>query len=247
MSYLGLEGKKVLITGSTRGIGRTILDDFHNAGAIVHGTGTNPDVIKKLNEEFSLKNITFHCVDFLNEESFQSFLQLIDGLEIDILINSAGINKINLTAETEENDWSNIMLMNVTRPLQIIKKVIPNMQKKKWGRIVGITSIFGNVTKAKRVAYTSSKFALKGMAKTVAVDYAEYNILSNTVAPGFIDTELTRTILNEREINELVAQVPMKRLGTTQEVSQLVLFLASTKNTFITGQDVLIDGGFTSV
>lgn len=247
MSYLGVEGKRVLVTGSTRGIGRTILDDFLEAGAIVHGTGTNPDVIKKFNEDSSLKNATFHCVDFLNEESFQSFLQVLEGLEIDILVNSAGINKINLTVETQESDWNNIMQMNVTRPLQLIKKVIPHMQKEKWGRIVGITSIFGNVTKAKRVAYTTSKFALKGMAKTLAVDYAEYNILSNTVAPGFIDTELTRTILTENEINDLIAQVPMKRLGTTQEVSQLVLFLASAKNTFITGQDILIDGGFTSV
>lgn len=247
MSYLGLEGKKVLVTGSTRGIGRTILDDFLAAGAIVHGTGTNADVVKKLNDDSSNKNMFFYCVDFLNEVSFKNFLETVEKLEVDILINSAGINKINLTAEVDDEDWNNIMLMNVTRPLQIIKKVIPHMKKNRWGRIVGITSIFGNVTKSKRVAYTSSKFALKGMSKTVAVDYAEYNILSNTVAPGFIDTELTRSVLSPKEIDELVAQVPMKRLGTTQEVSELVLYLSSAKNTFITGQDVLIDGGFTSV
>lgn len=247
MSYLGLEGKKVLITGSTRGIGRAILDDFLAAGAIVHGTGTNADVVKKLNDDSSNMNMVFHCVDFLNEISFKSFLEIVEKLEIDILINSAGINKINLTTDVDDEEWNNIMLMNVTRPLQIIKKVIPHMKKNHWGRIVGITSIFGNVTKSKRVAYTSSKFALKGMSKTVAVDYAEYNILSNTVAPGFIDTELTRSILSPKEIDELVALVPMKRLGTTQEVSALILYLSSAKNTFITGQDVLIDGGFTSV
>jgi len=238
-------GKTVLVTGGTRGIGKAIARLFAEANAVVYATGTNTSQVEKLNAAGS--GVNYMQADFASKEDCTAFLDEIPALDIDILINNAGINKINLAHEVNDDTWDLIQMVNVRAPMMLAKKVIPGMLKRRWGRIVNITSIFGHVTRSKRISYSMSKFALWGMTKTLAVDYARDNILVNAVAPGFIDTELTRSILSEDEISELIDSVPMKRLGTAEEVAQLTMFLASEQNTFITGQNILIDGGFTSV
>jgi len=243
---MDLSGKNVFVTGGTRGIGAEVVKSFLNAGATVHTNGRNQVEISELNEKATEK-LFYHCVDFLNNEQFIKFLETIKNLNVDILINNAGINKVAVAHEIATEDFDNIQLINVKRPFELAKAVIPHMLESNWGRIVNITSIFGQVTKSKRLSYTTSKFAIKGMTKTLAVDYAADNILANSVAPGFIDTDLTRTILTQSEIDELVLSVPAKRLGKPEEVADLVLFLGSNMNTFITGQNILIDGGFTCV
>ena len=120
------------------------------------------------------------------------------------------------------------------------------MMKKKWGRIVNITSIFGSVTKELRSPYASSKFALNGLTKTLSAEYSKFNILSNAVAPGVIKTQLTKKIL-KNNIQNLVNKIPMGRLGTTNEIAEIVYWLGSEDNTFVTGQQVCVDGGYTIV
>ena len=120
------------------------------------------------------------------------------------------------------------------------------MKKKSQGKIVNISSIFGVVSKAKRAAYSTTKWGLIGFTKAVALDLAPYNILVNAVSPGFVDTQLTRTILGEKGIKKITETIPQKRLATVEEIAKTVVYLASDHNTYIAGQNIIVDGGFTS-
>lgn len=227
---------KVLITGGTKGIGKAIADEFHEKGSEVHITGRSSSDLP----------FTFHKVDFSKDDSIKSFFDEISGIEFDVVINNAGINKINPVTEILQEDWDDILKVNLTAPFLLMQKTIPSMKKNKFGRIVNISSIFGSVTKEKRAAYSASKFGLLGLTKACSLENANDNVLVNCLGPGFIDTELTRTVLNDQQIREMVAQVPLGRLGTPEEIAKAVLFLSSPENTFITGQLIMADGGFTS-
>lgn len=230
------ENKKVLVTGGTRGIGAAIAAELSKNGALVTITGTKAS---------SQKN--YIRADFTDLTSTKTFLDQVKNDQFDIVINNAGINKINSITDISLDDWNKILLVNLTVPFQIIQAALPYMVSKGFGRIVNISSIFGEVSKEKRAAYSASKFGLLGLTKACAAEYAKNNILVNCLAPGFIDTELTRSVLNDEQIKQMVSQVPMNRLGNPTEISKAVSFLASPENTFITGQLMLADGGFTSV
>ncbi len=240
----------VLITGATRGIGKQIADDFYNLGAKLIITGTDPDQIQKLNREATQqkKNIYYHCVDFLDEKSFTSFIDSLDGYDrIDVCINNAGINRINFIEQTIMEDWNDIIAVNLTAPFKIIRKVSKIMKTNRYGRIINISSIWGHLSKEKRSSYSSSKFGLRGLTVTASIELAKYNILVNTVSPGFVLTELTRKILSEKEMKDLCLQIPVGRLANPDDISPAVLFLTSSSNKYITGQNIIVDGGFVNV
>ena len=144
-------------------------------------------------------------------------------------------------------DFDQIQRVNIKAPFQITQTVLPHMKNKRWGRVVNIASIFSQISKAHRASYSTSKFGLDGLTTALAVEVAEFGILANCVSPGFIDTELTQKILGEATINKLKQEIPMKRLGQAYEIAELVTFLCSEKNTYLTGQNIVIDGGFTRV
>jgi len=125
--------------------------------------------------------------------------------------------------------------------------VLPGMKEKGWGRIVNISSIFGKLARSQRASYCTSKFALDGMTAALAAEVAEFNILANCVAPGYIETDLTRNVLGEKGMEELIPKIPMKRLGTPEEIAKFVTWLAGPENTYISGQNIAIDGGYTRV
>jgi len=137
--------------------------------------------------------------------------------------------------------------VNLYSAFRLIQAVLPGMTLKKWGRIVNITSIFGIVSKEYRASYSASKFGMDGMTVALAAEVAESGVLVNSVAPGFIDTELTRKVLGEQGMRELATKVPIRRVGNPEEVARLVLWLASNENTFVSAQNIAIDGGFTRV
>jgi 3-oxoacyl-[acyl-carrier protein] reductase len=129
----------------------------------------------------------------------------------------------------------------------LCRAVVPGMRARRYGRIVNVSSVFGSITKEQRAAYSASKFGLDGMTAALAVEVADENVLANCVAPGFIETDLTREVLGQAGMDELAGRVPIRRLGQPEEVAALVGWLASEENTYLTGQNVLIDGGFSRI
>ena len=239
MMKIDFSNRTALVTGGTRGIGASIAQALKSCGAEVYITGTDPNFIS---DQFN-----YLFADFSDVKQVIDLCEKLSELKVDVLVNNAGINKIDTFDEISLEDWNTIQQVNVNAPFAICKTLAPMMAKNNYGRIVNISSIFGNITKEKRASYTASKFALAGMTKALAVDYAQQGVLCNCVAPGFIDTELTRSILNAMQIESLTSLVPMKRLGTTKEIANVVAFLASELNTFITAQTIIVDGGFTNV
>jgi len=229
-----------VVTGSTRGIGYAIAERLLQDGYDVITTGTS-----------GIANYptgaSYQQVDFLDEQSVVNFVSFLQEKEVDILVNNAGINKIGEFASIAIEDFDKILRVNLRAPFMLCQAVIPHMKNNNWGRIVNLTSIFGNITKEYRAPYSSSKFGLDGMTAALSAELSEFGVLANSVGPGFIDTELTRTVLGESGISELKERIPMKRLGEAAEIASLVSWLVSKENTYMTGQNIMIDGGFSRV
>ncbi len=230
---MSLHGKTVLITGASRGIGEKIFDTMKRGGASVFGTRTSGETDE------------FIEVDFTDKNSCSRFYDKISKMDIDICINNAGINIVKPFDDFTDEDYEKLMSVNVKAPFKINQIVARKMRDKGYGRIVNVSSIYGVVSRQHRLLYTMSKSCLIGMTKTLSLELAKYNVLVNTVSPGFTRTDLTQEVLGDSGIREVESKVPMSRLGTTNEIANTVLFLCGEQNTYITGQNVVVDGGFT--
>ena len=246
---IDFQDKTVVVTGGTRGIGAALVEAFIETGAKVYATGTDGVILNKLNESARSKSIPIEYLhlDFSSTNSVDNCLETLLELErVDVLVNNAGVNKIDTIDEITDHDWDWINAVNLRGPFFAIRALVPKMKSQKSGKIINVSSIFGVVSKEKRAAYSTTKWGLVGFTKAVALDLAPYNILVNAVSPGFVDTDLTRRILGEKGIKELKKQIPQQRLAGCKEIAKTVLFLASEHNTYITGQNIIVDGGFTS-
>jgi NAD(P)-dependent dehydrogenase (short-subunit alcohol dehydrogenase family) len=231
-------GKTILVTGASRGIGRAVAQAFRSEGARVIGTRTPggqepPDLCQE-----------WFVADFSNLAQLHACAGSVRQAEPDVLVNNAGINKVAPFIEINTDDFLSIQQVNVLAPLLLCQAVIPAMRRRGWGRIVNISSVWGKISKAHRGSYSASKFALDGLTVALAAEHTADGIIANSVAPGFIDTELTRRVLGEAGIQSLAANVPARRIGQPDEIARLVLWLASDENTYLAGQNVSIDGGF---
>lgn len=235
-----LSGRKALVTGATRGIGYAIAARLAAEGAAVVGTG-------RRQPSTGPEGCEYVGVDLADRDAFGNFLIWAKRQEFDILVNNAGINVVSPFGDIDDNDYDQVLEVNLRAPMALCRAVVPGMCARSWGRIVNITSIFSVVSKAARGAYSSSKFGLVGMTAALSAEVAGCGVLANCVAPGFIDTELTRQVLGKDGIADMVADVPVGRLGTPEEVAELAVWLAGPRNTFMSGQNVVIDGGFTHV
>ena len=244
---IDFKGQVVLVTGATRGIGKQLADDFARLGAKLILTGTSEEQVRDLNE-LSGSRRKYYSVDFTDRHSTENFLQELKQYEkIDVCVNNAGINRINYIDKTLLKDWDDIISVNLKAPFMIIREVSNIMKKNGYGRIINISSIFGVVSREERSIYTTSKFGLSGLTVSTAIDLAQYCVLVNAVSPGFVLTDLTKSILSEEEIKKLIEQIPARRLATPDEISHVIIFLASSLNTYITGQNIVVDGGYVNV
>ena len=231
---------RAVVTGGSRGIGFAIAERLLKDGLEVITTGTENDA------KFP-KGASYYPVNFLNDDSVGAFVEFLKLQQVDILVNNAGINKIGEFASINIEDFDRILRVNLRTPFQLCQAVIPHMKENNWGRIVNLTSVFGSITKKYRASYSSSKFGLDGMTAALAAEVSVMGILANSIGPGIIDTDLTRNVLGEKGIAELQESIPMGRLGQVNEIASLVSWLVSDENTYISGQNIMIDGGFSRV
>ncbi len=231
--------KVILVTGASRGLGAAISKAFKAEGAVVLGTKTKKEKIIPeycddwFHGDFSIASDLEKCVEFVNE------------YKPDILINNAGINENRPFLDIDPVTFQKIQLVNLYTPFLLSQAAAKHMLKKSWGRIVNISSIWGVISMEKRAAYSASKFGLDGLTLSLSAEHCSNGILANCISPGFFDTELTRSMLSDEELSLLLSKVPIKRLGDPKELCSLTLWLASEENTFVTGQNIPIDGGFT--
>jgi len=231
-----LHKKKVLISGINRGIGRATYEKFKNDKSYeILGIGKS---------KTNIKNIEYFKTDLSDLKQTKKLVKIIKKKKIDLLINNAGINKISDFHNINYKDFEKIINVNLISPFLLTQAVIHNMIKNNWGRIINISSIFGNITKEKRTSYTISKSALQGMTKTLAVEYSKRNIMVNNVAPGFVNTELTNKILKLKDKEKLISKVPLKRMAEPNEIANVIFWLSSSQNTYMSGQTIIVDGGF---
>jgi len=214
-----------LVTGASRGIGAAIAEKLVQEGITVLAP-TRADL------------------DLLSNSSIDSFLRALTE-PIDILVNNAGINILSGITEVSGSAMQETLQVNLVAPMQLIRGVANVMMDRRFGRIVNISSIWSIVSKKRRLAYSASKAGLNGMTKALAIELAPYNILINAVAPGYVSTELTRQNNSEKEINAIKETIPLNRLADPKEIAEVVYFLCSERNTYLTGQLVTVDGGFT--
>ena len=235
-----LSGRKALVTGGTRGIGLAIAGRLRDMGAAVTVTGTRGGGKPP-------RGCAYEAVDFSHAEATEVFAASMAKRGFDILVNNAGINKIAPFAEIEGADWDLIQRVNTRAPFILCRALLPGMTRKRWGRVVNVSSIFSVVSRDRRGAYSASKFALDGMTASLAAEAAASGVLANCVAPGFVDTDLTRRILGAKGMKELAGRVPAGRLAKPAEIAAFVAWLCGPENTYISGQNLVIDGGYSRV
>ena len=239
---MNFEGKKILVTGATGGIGGSIVKKFLSLNASVLGTGTNLEKLNSLKNEFpSLLTKQF---DISKHEKIEEFVEKVFSSlgGLDILVNNAGITKDNLSLRMKSEEWQKVIDINLTSTFYLCKSAIKKMLKNKFGRIVNITSIVGHTGNVGQGNYSASKAGVVAMSKSLAIEYAKKNITINCVSPGFIKTNMTDNI-SEKFKSELISRIPMNRLGTGEDISNTIAFLSSESSSYITGETIHVNGG----
>ena len=230
--------KTVLITGATRGIGRSVAIEFQRHNYHVIGLGSKPRPTPDYVDEY------ISC-DFTDNTQIDVMCVQLSSMNVDVLVNNAGINHINNFCSIPLSEFQAVQQINVIAPFRLCQAVLPQMSKRRYGRIVNISSVWGKISKTGRASYSASKFAIDGITVAAANEYAGQGVLVNSVAPGFIDTEMTRKNLGTTGIAAVLASVPINRLAAPTEIAKFVYWLGSEENTYVSGQNIAIDGGFT--
>tara|TARA_Y100001958_G_C21073178_1_gene431980 strand:+ start:176 stop:907 length:732 start_codon:yes stop_codon:yes gene_type:complete len=239
---MNLKDKKVLITGATGGIGNSLVKTFSKQGSIIVASGTNEEKLSNLLKEFpNLKTKKF-ALD--NHDKIEEFINDVEKEMngIDVLINNAGITLDNLSIRLTEENWKKVLDINLTASFLMCKFVIKKMLKKKYGKIINITSIVGHTGNLGQANYAASKAGIVAFSKSLAIEYAKKNININCVSPGFIKTDMTDKI-DENFKKNLISKIPSGDLGTGEDVSNCVAFLASDLARYINGETIHVNGG----
>ena len=239
---MNLKNRKILITGATGGIGNCLVEKFNNLGATIVASGTNEEKLNNLKKNFPNIHVEKFKLDEHNK--IEDFIEKIDKkLEgLDILVNNAGITLDNLSIRLTEDNWKKVLDINLTSTFLMCKYAIKKMLKRKYGKIINITSIVGHTGNLGQANYAASKAGIVAFSKSLAIEYARKNININCVSPGFIKTEMTDKI-NEDFKQTLISKIPSGALGSGEDVSNCVVFLASDMANYINGETIHVNGG----
>ncbi|USH03604.1 3-oxoacyl-ACP reductase FabG [Grimontia kaedaensis] len=240
---MNLNGKIALVTGASRGIGRAIAELLVERGATVVGTATSESGASAISEYLG-ENGKGYALNVTSAESIEAVLKAIkeEFGDIDILVNNAGITRDNLLMRMKDDEWQDIMDTNLTSIFRMSKAVLRAMMKKRNGRIINVGSVVGTMGNAGQANYSAAKAGVVGFTKSMAREVASRGITVNTVAPGFIETDMTKA-LNDDQRAATLAQVPAGRLGDPREIAATVAFLASEDAAYITGETLHVNGG----
>lgn len=233
---IDFNGRTALVTGGTRGIGKAIAESLIASGAEVYitGTGSNSDR-------------HYLQVDFNDDTSTAAFVEKVKALpRIDICVNNAGINIVNDFCEVDLDEFMKVQRVNIISPRRLLSAVVPKMKTQHYGRIVNIASIWSVINRPGRTSYGISKNAVVGLTKSLAVELAPYNIMVNAVSPGFTLTELTLRTNTAEQLKSLEQKIPARRLAKPMEQANVVTFLCSEQNSYMTGQNIVVDGGYSN-
>ena len=239
---MDLKNKKVLITGATGGIGNCIVKKFYELEAKIVASGTNEKKLEELKNKFT--NIHAEKFKLDEHDKIENFINLVDEKldGIDILINNAGITLDNLSIRLSEENWKKVLDINLTSTFLMSKFVIKKMLKRKKGKVINITSIVGHTGNLGQANYAASKAGIIAFSKSLAIEYAKKNININCVSPGFIKTEMTDKISDDFK-KVLLSKIPSGNLGSGEDVSNCVAFLASDMANYINGETIHVNGG----
>lgn len=237
--------KNVLITGATGGIGQSLVKTFHENGYIVCGTGTNIQKLSVLENKYKdrFKGIACDLSDSSQIEELAYKSNEFYG-KTNILINNAGITKDNLFLRMKDDEWKKVINLNLNANFNLTQLILKDMIKSKWGRIINITSDAAKIGNPGQANYVTSKAAIEGMSRTIANEVASRGITVNCVSPGFVKTDIIESI-NKDRLETMIEKIPMKRIGTVNEISSLVFYLSSEESSYITGQVIHVNGGLT--
>lgn len=242
MKKIDFSNKVALVTGGTKGIGKSIVNLLASLNCSVIYTGTK----KEIAGDAAVVGCSYLQLDLNDKKSTANFLLRLKKFpRIDILINNAGINVIEPIDKITIENWDKILKVNLTGAMVLMREVSGLMMKKNIrGKILNIGSIFSFISKAKRASYSASKAGLIGLTRAAALDLAPYGILVNALCPGFTLTELTRNILSKNEIRLLSQEIPLGRFAEQEEIARIAAYLCSEANSYMTGQILIADGGF---
>ncbi len=242
-----LTGKTALVTGATGGIGGAIAKSLHAQGATVGISGTRENVLNDVASELSDRVHVLPCnlgdtdaVDALPKQAEEAMGQ------VDILVNNAGITRDNIFMRMKDEEWDQVLAVNLTASFRLSRGLMRGMMKRRWGRIVGITSVVGITGNPGQANYAAAKAGMIGMTKSIAQEVASRGITANCVAPGFIQTAMT-DVLDDGQKDAISTRIPAGRLGTSEEIAAATLYLASEEAAYVTGQTIHVNGGMAMI
>ena len=243
-----LTGKTALVTGATGGIGASIARTLHAAGATVAISGTRAAVLEELKASLGGDRVHVLPCNLSSPEDVEKLVPAAAAAMggLDILVNNAGITKDGLAMRMKDEDWQTVLDVNLTAAFRLSRAAMRLMMKKRWGRIVSVTSVVGVTGNPGQANYVASKAAIIGMSKSIAQELAARNVTVNCVAPGFIATPMTEA-LNEKQKELILARIPAGRMGSADDIAAAVLYLASEEAAYVTGQTLHINGGMAMV